>query len=145
MTFHDGTPCTAEEVAWSLNWTIENEIETFSFYLANFEEVVALDATTCRSLCLTRWATWRYLLIYVWILPRSVWEGMTYDEIMEFEDLSAGIGTGPYKLVEWAEGEYLILEANEDYLRGSAGHRPRRLPGVRHRGRHGAGAPGGRD
>jgi peptide/nickel transport system substrate-binding protein len=60
-----------------------------------------------------------YLLMYVWILPRSVWEGMTYDDIMEFEDLSAGIGTGPYKLTEWVEGEYLILEANEDYWRGA--------------------------
>ena len=46
VTFHDGTPCTAEDVAWSLNWTIENEIETFAFYLANFAEIVALDPTT---------------------------------------------------------------------------------------------------
>ena len=46
VTFHDGTPCDAEAVAWSLNWTIEQEVETFSFYLANFEEVIALDDTT---------------------------------------------------------------------------------------------------
>ena len=36
VKFHDGTPCDANAVAWSLNWTIENEIETFSFYLVNF-------------------------------------------------------------------------------------------------------------
>lgn len=119
VTFHDGTPCTAEDVAWSLNWTIENEIETFSFYLVNFEEVVALDETTLQVRLSEPVGNMEYLLMYVWILPRSVWEGMTYDEIMEFEDLAAGIGTGPYRLVEWVEGEYLILEANENYWRGA--------------------------
>jgi peptide/nickel transport system substrate-binding protein len=118
VTFHDGTPCTADEVAWSLNWTIENEIETFSFYLVNFQEIVALDPTTLQVTLSEPVGNMEYLLMYVWILPPSVWEGMTYDDIMEFEDLSAAIGTGPYKLVEWVEGEYLILEANENYWRG---------------------------
>jgi len=118
MTFNDGTPLTAEEVAWSLNWTIENEPETFGFYLANFDEVVALDPTTLQVTLSDPVGNMEYLLIYVWILPQSVWEGMTYDDIMEFEDLSAGLGSGPYKLVDWVEGEYLILEANEDYFRG---------------------------
>ena len=125
VTFHDGTPLTAEEVAWSLNWTIENEIETFSFYLANFDEIVALDDTTLQVTLSDPVGNMEYLLMYVWILPQSVWGGMTYDEIMEFEDLAAGIGTGPYKLVDWSEGEYLILEANKDYWRSDAGHRPR--------------------
>jgi len=118
VTFHDGTPCTAEDVAWSLNWIKENEIETMSFYLANFEEIVALDDTTLQVTLSDPVGNMEYLLVYVWILPRSVWEGMTYEEVMEFEDLAAGIGTGPYKLVEWVEGEYLILEANEDYWAG---------------------------
>ncbi len=117
VTFHDGTPCTAEDVAWSLNWTIENEIETFSFYLVNFAEIVALDPTTLQVTLSDPVGNMEYLLMYVWILPQSVWGEMTYDEIMEFEDLAAGIGTGPYKLVDWAEGEYLIMEANKDYWR----------------------------
>jgi peptide/nickel transport system substrate-binding protein len=118
VTFHDGTPCTADEVAWSLDWTIENEIETFSFYLVNFQEIVALDPTTLQVTLSEPVGNMEYLLMYVWILPPSVWEGMTYDDIMEFEDIAAGVGTGPYKLVEWVEGEYLILEANENYWRG---------------------------
>ncbi|HET91062.1 MAG TPA: ABC transporter substrate-binding protein [Chloroflexi bacterium] len=119
VTFHDGTPCTAEEIAWSLNWTIENEIETFSFYLANFAEVVALDPTTLQVTLSDPVGNMESaLLLFTWILPPSVWDGMSYDEIMEFEGVAAGIGTGPYKLVEWVEGEYLILEAFEDYWRG---------------------------
>jgi peptide/nickel transport system substrate-binding protein len=118
VTFHDGTPCTAEDVAWSLNWTIEYEPEVFAFYLANFAGVVALDPTTLQVTLSNPVGNMEYLLMYVWILPRSVWEGMSSDEIMEFEDIEAAIGTGPYKLVEWSEGEYLILEANENYWQG---------------------------
>lgn len=118
VTFHDGTPCTAEDVAWSLNWTIENQIETFSFYLTNFQEIVALDETTLQVTLSEPVGNMEYLLMYVWILPRSVWGEMSYDDILEFEDIAAGIGTGPYRLTEWVEGEYLVLEANENYWRG---------------------------
>lgn len=119
VTFHDGTPCDANAVAWSLNWTLENDIETFAFYLYNFAEIVALDDTTLQVTLSDPVGNMEYLLMYVWILPESVWGSMTYDEVMEFEDLSAAVGTGPYILKEWVEGEYLILEANQDYWRGA--------------------------
>jgi peptide/nickel transport system substrate-binding protein len=119
VTFHDGTPCTAEDVAWSLNWTIENEVETFSFYLVSFAEIIAVDPTTLQVTLSDPVGNMEYLLMYVWILPRSVWEGMAYDDIMEFEDIAAATGTGPYRLVEWVESEYLILDANPDYFRGA--------------------------
>jgi len=119
VTFHDGTPCTAEDVAWSFNLLMEGMIGPLELYVTGFEEVVALDPTTVQitlseptALMLTA------RLHYAWILPRSVWEGMTYDEIMEFEEPAAVIGTGPYKLMEYVEDEYMIVEANEDYYRG---------------------------
>jgi len=119
VTFHDGTPCDANAVAWSLNWTLENDIETFAFYLYNFSEIVALDDTTLQVTLSDPVGNMEYLLMYVWILPESVWGSMTSDEIMEFEDLSSAVGTGPYILKEWSEGEYLILDANPDYWRGA--------------------------
>jgi len=119
VTFHDGTPADAEAVAWSLNFLMEGMIGPLELYVTGFEEVVALDPTTVQitlseptALMLTA------RLHYAWILPRSVWEGMTYDDIMEFEDPASVIGTGPYKLVEYVEDEYMIVEANEDYYRG---------------------------
>jgi peptide/nickel transport system substrate-binding protein len=117
VKFHDGTPFDANAVAWSLNWTLENDIETFAFYLYNFEEIVALDDTTLQVTLSDPVGNMEYLLMYVWILPESVWGEMTYDQIMEFEDLTAAVGTGPYILKEWSEGEYMILEANKDYWR----------------------------
>ena len=117
VKFHDGTVCDANAVAWSLNWTLENDVETFAFYLYNFEEIVALDDTTLQVTLSSPVGNMEYLLMYVWILPESVYGSMTYDEVMEFEDISAAVGTGPYILKEWSEGEYMILEANKDYWR----------------------------
>jgi len=117
VKFHDGTPCDANAVAWSLNWTLENDVETFAFYLYNFDEIVALDDTTLQVTLSSPVGNMEYLLMYVWILPESVYGSMTYDEVMEFEDISAATGTGPYILKEWSEGEYMILEANKDYWR----------------------------
>jgi peptide/nickel transport system substrate-binding protein len=119
VTFHDGTPCTADEIAWSLNWIIENKPETLGPYLANVDQVIALDPTTLQVMLSQPVSDLEYLLAYVWILPRSVWEGVTGDAIQGFQELSAAIGTGPYKLVDWLEGEYLVLEANDDYWRGA--------------------------
>ncbi|HSG45193.1 MAG TPA: ABC transporter substrate-binding protein [Anaerolineales bacterium] len=117
VKFHDGTPCDANAIAWSLNWTLEQDVETFAFYLYNFEEIVALDDTTLQVTLSSPVGNMEYLLMYVWILPESVWGEMDYDAMMEFEDLAAAVGTGPYILKDWSEGEYLILEANKDYWR----------------------------
>jgi peptide/nickel transport system substrate-binding protein len=119
VTFHDGTPLTANDVAWSLNWTKENDIETIAFYLAEFEEIIALDDVTLQiTIAHPVGNMITALLPIVWIFPQSVWDGLTYDEFTELEGAEVGLGTGPYKLTEWVEGEYLILDAYENYWGG---------------------------
>jgi len=119
VTFHDGTPCTAHEVAWTLNWFIENRIPTQYIFIYPFTEVVALDETTLQITTEEPLATMISLaLIYSWVLPPHIWEDMTPEEAMESTDLSVTIGTGPYKVVDYAKDEYMIMEANENYWRG---------------------------
>ncbi len=118
VTFHNGEPCTAEEIAWSINWMIEVGTDSLSYLFAQFAQVEALDSTTLQITLYEPVGNMEYLSYWTWIIPESVWGGMTYDEVAEYDTLLAGIGTGPYKLVEWVEGEYLILEAYEDYWRG---------------------------
>lgn len=118
VTFHDGTACDANAIAWSLNWTLENDIETFAFYIYAFDEIVALDDSTLQVTLAYPVGNIEYLLMYVWVLPESVWGSLTADTIGEFEDIAAATGTGPYMLTEWVEGEYMILDANPTYWRG---------------------------
>src|SRR5690606_2229177 len=58
-------------------------------------------------------------LLYVWMLPPSVWQDLNGDDIVELDDPIATVGSGPYILTDYQEGEYLIMEANEDYWRGA--------------------------
>jgi peptide/nickel transport system substrate-binding protein len=119
VTFHDGTPCTAEDIAWSLNFMIDNEFSATSAFVSGFVEATAPDPTT---LVITTEDPIRDLpqqrLTYCWILPRSVWEGLTYDEAVQYSEPDVMVGTGPYKAVEFKDSEYLVVEAFEDYWRG---------------------------
>ena len=119
VKFHTGEPCTAEEIAWNINWMIENEFPAMGAYVGGFKEAVALNPTTLQlTLEEPSWTVAQAKLIFLWILPPSIWEGMTYEEATSFEEIAAGYGTGPYKPVEYVEDEYMILEAFEDYWRG---------------------------
>jgi peptide/nickel transport system substrate-binding protein len=119
MTFHDGTPCTAEDVAWSLNWMINVGNDSLSYLWWNFTEVVALDDTTLQITTGDPLGNMEYLMFWAFIIPESVWSGYeTYDDMAAFTELAAATGTGPYKAADYVTDEYLILEANEDYWEG---------------------------
>jgi peptide/nickel transport system substrate-binding protein len=58
------------------------------------------------------------LSMYVYILPKHIWEDVPADETKSFENEPA-IGTGPFQAVEWREGQFARLKANPDYFRGA--------------------------
>jgi peptide/nickel transport system substrate-binding protein len=119
-TFSDGSPVTAVEAAWTINWIIENEVPTMASYLTGITGAEAPDATT---LILTVAEPVSNMisskLLYVYILPPHIWEGKTPEEIAEFDvPFAVTIGAGPYRLTEYEIDEYIILDANENYWRG---------------------------
>jgi peptide/nickel transport system substrate-binding protein len=119
LTFHDGTPLTAEEVAWSLNWMINVGNDSLSYLWWNFEEVKALDETTLQITTGTPVGNMEYLLFWAFIVPESVWGQFdNYDDMSAFSGIEAMVGSGPFKVTDFVPDEYLIMEANEDYWEG---------------------------
>ncbi|MBN1315306.1 MAG: ABC transporter substrate-binding protein [Anaerolineales bacterium] len=119
ISFHDGTPCTAEDIAWSLNFMLENAFPANDAYVSNFEKVEAVDdSTLVISLINPDPAVPEGKVIYAWILPRSIWDGLSYDEATGVPIEEIQVGTGAYKYVDYVEGEYLILEAFDGYWEG---------------------------
>ncbi|MFN8563010.1 MAG: ABC transporter substrate-binding protein [Anaerolineae bacterium] len=119
VTFADGTPLTAVEAAWSLNWTIENQLPTLITYLNNVTSAEAPDPTTLLihvSQPVPDMISAK--LLYVWMLPPSVWADKTGDDITTYNELDAAMGSGPYHLTDYQEGEYTIMEANPNYWGG---------------------------
>ncbi len=121
VIFSDGTPCTAVEAAWSLNWYITNSAPAIVSYLDNITKVEAIDATTLQitvSQPVPNMITAK--LLYAYILPPGVWEKLSADEIATFDDPAAAIGSGPYVMSDYKSGEYMILDAAPNYWRGIA-------------------------
>jgi peptide/nickel transport system substrate-binding protein len=119
LTFNDGSPCTAKDVAWTLNFYIETKAPTMYTFISTFQKVEALDDATLQITVDKPQATMISLaLIYAWVVPSSVWEGMTPEQAMEYQDIKVTLGTGPYKVVEYVKDEYMIMEANPNYWRG---------------------------
>jgi peptide/nickel transport system substrate-binding protein len=112
ITFHDGTPCTAEEIAWSLTWMEEVGFDSIAYMWSGmFEEVVALDATTLQITTFSPISYMEYVLSYSFVVPESVWGEITDHETMAaYTGEDATIGTGPFIVKEWVPEEYLIFQ-----------------------------------
>ncbi|HVU11187.1 MAG TPA: ABC transporter substrate-binding protein [Phototrophicaceae bacterium] len=119
VKFQDGTPLTAVEAAWNINWILQNQVPAMISYLNNVTGAKAIDATTLEiDLSQPVPDMISAKLIYVWMLPPSVWKDKTGDDITNYADLPATMGSGPYKLTDYKEGEYMTMVANPDYWGG---------------------------
>ncbi len=119
VSFSDGTPCTAVEAAWSLNWYIKVSAPAIVSYLNDITKIEAVDATTLQitvSQPVPNMISAK--LLYAYILPPHVWEKLTPDEVATFDDPTVAIGSGPYIMTDFKDGEYMILDAAPNYWRG---------------------------
>jgi peptide/nickel transport system substrate-binding protein len=112
-TFHDGEPLTAEDVAYTIE--LYRDTEDFPFlpsYAAPFETVEVLDD---RQLVLTTaepLATFESYMAFIYVLPQHIWE--TEADAVAFENAEM-IGSGPFQLTEYAQGEFVELATNAEY------------------------------
>lgn len=114
VRFHDGSPLTAEEYAWTINRTLDPEIQPYApgLALASLVDAKALDERTLR---LNFGEPFYPALVnlssntYASPLSRAAVEagGEQYGR--------APVGVGPFKFKEWKTGEKIVLERNPDY------------------------------
>ena len=116
-TWSDGTPMTAEDVAFTFNFIWKNEgTGAFNDYLGFPKSFSAPNPTTFV------WEMEKATIApvsppYVPILPKHIWEkfeGTDAATLKAYTD-KADVGTGPYRLAEWKQGEFLRFEARDDY------------------------------
>ena len=120
-TFSDGTPVTAEDVAFTYNAIMDDESGAManSSYVTNFESVTATDDTTVEIQLEEPTAS--MLAIDIPIVPKHVWDEV--DDLSDFanEDAYPIVGNGPFVLTDYQRNESITLEANPDYWRGAPG------------------------
>lgn len=105
VKFHDGSKLTAADVAFTFNNTkaIVGKVD-----LANMDEAVAVDDTTVEFRMNKPFSSFLYNTAALAIVPeKSYVDSATYAK--------NPIGSGPYKFVQYDEGQQLIMERNDDY------------------------------
>lgn len=112
--FHDGTAFTSTDVAWSIEQAIAPESKAArASDLRVINEIETVDEETLVLHLDHRSTSLPFFLASVTVVKDGDTEN-TSDN-----------GTGPYRLVEWVQGDHLTLERNEDYW-----GQPAKNPGV---------------
>jgi peptide/nickel transport system substrate-binding protein len=116
VTFHDGTPLTAEDVAFSIQ--LYKDTEDFPYlpsYASYFDTIEAPDATHVVLTTSDPLGNFEANMVFMYVVPKHIWENV--DDAVAFENEEM-IGSGPFKLAENVQGESTTLAANEDYWKG---------------------------
>jgi peptide/nickel transport system substrate-binding protein len=114
--FHDGTPLTAEDVAFSIQ--LYKDTPDFPYlpsYASYFETIEATDATTVTLTTAEPLGAFEAQIVFMYVLPKHIWE--TVDDPLEFQNRDM-IGSGPFKMAEYKRREFTRLAAHEDYWNG---------------------------
>ena len=133
VTFHDGEPLTAEDVAYTIQ--LYRDTEAFPFlpsYAAPFVEIDAPDESTVTLTTEEPLNTFEAYMAFIYVLPQHIWEPAIAE--LECPEESAApapsgepacgavgfenaemIGSGPFMLAEATQNEFVILDANSGY------------------------------
>lgn len=106
VTFHDGTPLTAEHIVGTVEYVLDDETASqFAAKITAVESVTAIDDLTV-EFALSQ------------PLPQLP-EGLSYIRIVNVDELatinSAPNGTGPFVFESFLPGQELVVTANESY------------------------------
>jgi peptide/nickel transport system substrate-binding protein len=112
VTWHDGEPLTAEDIAFSYN--LYQNTEGFPFlpvYTSYFESVEAADATTVIITLSEAIPNMESQLVFLYILPRHIWSAFEGEATVEFENVEM-LGSGPFRMLDYRQDEFVRLIAN---------------------------------
>ena len=114
-TFHDGTPVTAEDVKYSFELAMQNW-SRLEPYVETIQSINLLDKYTIKftfkptALFMSMTAT------AIPIVPKHIWQNVT--DPATYNDYPL-VGSGPFKITDYKEGQYIELEKNPNFFRRS--------------------------
>lgn len=118
VKWHDGEPFTADDVKFTIE-AIMNP-ENGSENAPNYEDVQEITILDDHSISFKLAAPNAAFIDYMTmaILPEHLLAG---EDMQSSDFFRSPIGTGPYKLAAWDEGQAITLVKNADYFRGEPG------------------------
>jgi peptide/nickel transport system substrate-binding protein len=117
VEWSDGEPLTANDVAFTYNYILDNAFGCCKSYLKFVTDVTAPDESTL--VIETSQPAVGMLSIYNYILPEHIWSDIDKEEAKTFENYPDPVTSGPFHLTDWDKGQSWTFEANPDYWAGA--------------------------
>jgi peptide/nickel transport system substrate-binding protein len=120
LAWHDGEPLTAEDVAFTINYIVDNDMSAFTTATQYIKKAVVVDPYTVKIICTQPKAN--LLTATLFVLPKHIWSKISPQyAASKFPNPPPVIGAGPFQVVEWKRNDYVRLAANKDFHCGSYG------------------------
>jgi len=118
VTWQDGRPLTARDVAFTFNYVVKNQLSNYSNYTTSIKDAIATDDQTVVFHLTQPRAT--MLEMWVPIVPQHIWGSISGSAAAnKFQNSPPVIGSGPFQVVQWVKGDYVRLVANRHYWGGA--------------------------
>jgi peptide/nickel transport system substrate-binding protein len=111
VKWHDGEPLTASDIAYTFN--LYKSDENFAYLQSNmnyFESITAVDDAALEIKLTELIPNVESKMKAAYVLPEHIFK----DAPVEFENTEM-IGSGPFKMAEYKQGEFVRLAKNTDY------------------------------
>jgi len=114
LKWHDGQPLTAEDVAWTYNLYKDTPEYPYmnGYYTTYFDSITSNENNEVILTLTEAIPNIESQLVFLYILPRHIWESVNK---LEYENTDM-IGSGPFKMAEYVQNEFVRLTANKDYF-----------------------------
>ncbi len=120
VKWQDGQPLTAADVAFTINYIVDNNNANWIAYMTNIKKATAVDPSTVRIDCSAPQPALLTNLGEVPILPEHVWSKIPVKVATKsWPNTPPIVGSGPFQCVQWKKSDYLVMQANKDYWRGA--------------------------
>jgi peptide/nickel transport system substrate-binding protein len=118
VRFHDGSEFAAEDVRFTLERApnVPNSPSSFSQYIRQITAIEVVDPYTVRLKSEKPFPLMPTFMSTFTIVSKKHGEAAT---TADYNSGKATIGTGPYRFVEYAPGNRVVLRRNADYWRGA--------------------------
>jgi peptide/nickel transport system substrate-binding protein len=111
LLWSDGEPLTAEDVAWTINTSRDQEWVNHSATTVNLDAKVVDERTVEITSSVP---DPKLPVMDVYIVPKHIWEAPSNDDVTAYDALD-GVGSGPYTLREWKSKQEWTMVANPNY------------------------------
>lgn len=120
VKWSDGVPLTAADVAYTFNRDIHGSAERAD-NLSYIQNITSVKATGRYTVVMTvSKPTPGMNKLIISILPEHIWKNVPESKVTTFAN-SNPVGSGPFIVTKFQEGQYVDMKANPDYWGGKPG------------------------